>query len=148
MNDSFMPDISLDGFQVVRAAFFTHQAPPSLTIWDKAISFNCVAYQMLNNCESIQIMCNDANRSILISPAVTKDSEAIVWKRHNADPPKYRKIECTNFSKPLLDRWRLDPKYRYRATGRLVQADRKVMLLFDFRTAEIWDGKALVKPSE
>jgi len=145
MNDAFMPQINLDGFQVVRGTYFTHQAPPSLTIWDKAISFNCVAYQMLNNCECIQIMYNDANRSILVCPAAQKDSDSVVWKRHNADPPKYRKIECANFSKPLLERWQLDLKYRYRATGRLVQADKKVMLLFDFRAAEVWDGKGLVK---
>ncbi len=52
-----------------------------------------------------QIMCNDANRSILVCPAASKDNDAVVWKLHNADPPKYRKIECANFSKPLLDRW-------------------------------------------
>lgn len=140
-----MPQISLDGYQVVRSSYFAHQSPPSLTIWDKAISFNCISYQMLNNCESVQILCNDNSRSILVCPEASKDNDAIGWKGQSSNNPKYHRIDCANFSRSLLDRWKLDSKYRYRAFGRLVQADKKVMLLFDFRYAEVWDGKRVVK---
>ena len=138
-----MPNVSLEGYQIVRGTYFKHQNPPMMTIWKQSVSFNNVSIEMLNNCECIQLMCNDNNRCILICPASSNDKDAVVWKSNSAVPPRYRKMDCTNFSRPLLERWQFDLAYRYRAYGRLVQADKKVMLLFDFREAEIWDGKRI-----
>ena len=56
MNDYFLNEIDLDGFQVVKSQYFQKQAEPVLTLWATSMAFGQGAYQALNSCESIQLM--------------------------------------------------------------------------------------------
>ena len=44
----------------------------------------------------------------------------------------------------IFDMWGLDKELHYRANGKLVTADRKIMLLFDFNRPEAWRGLKMV----
>lgn len=142
--DFVIRDISMDGFQVIRGRYFSRQLEPALTLWNTAISFNIAAYTALNNCESIQLLVNPDTKRILIKPSLSKDQDAINWIK---DPscPKSAKLECSMFTKQLFEIWGLDQALRYRTNGKLVQFDRKLMLLFDFNHPEIWKGIKSVK---
>jgi len=48
----------------------------------------------------------------------------------------------------LFDLWGLKKDLRYRASGKLVVADQKVMLMFDFGNCEIWRGQKMVNSIE
>ena len=52
-----------------------------------------------------------------------------------------RRIECVRFTSRLYEMWEWDPGLVYRASGRIVTVDNKVMLLFDFNTPEQWKAK-------
>lgn len=71
-------------------------------------------------------------------------TKAIKWRK---DPEKtqYSRIECTLFGKKIYSAWSLDEKYSYKTIGKLVQCDRKVMLLFDFSKKEAWQGPRIIK---
>ena len=56
-----------------------------------------------------------------------------------------RKLDCKHFTMPLYEAWGWDRLNVYRATGQLVTADKKVMLLFDFTYPENWRGKGMEK---
>ena len=144
MQDEFnICEISLDGFQVVRGQYFSRQLEPLFTIWYSNISFNTAAFTALNNCESVSIMVNNKTRCVIIKPVPSKDKDAISWLK----PPenqKYRKLECSRFTQQLFQLWEWDKELHYRTNGRLVSADKKLMLLFDFTKPEILRGLKVV----
>lgn len=142
--DFVIQDISMDGFQVIRGRYFSRQLEPALTLWNTSISFNIPAYTALNNCESIQLLVNPDTKRILIKPSLSKDQDAINWIK-DLSSPKSTKLECSMFTKQLFEIWGLDKTMRYRTNGKLVQFDRKLMLLFDFSNPEIWKGIKSVK---
>lgn len=136
-------EINLDGFQVVSSDMFAHatrQVDPSCTLWYTSISFNKVAFTALNNCERVRIEINTQKRCILIIPVTAKDKDGIKWARNSREPAA-RRIECRGFTNQLYKLWEWDAEYVHRVTGRLVIADKKVMLLFDFSSPERWKYK-------
>ena len=140
-------EINLDGFQLVQGNYFGRQSSPAMSIWYSSISFNAACYQALNECNSVQVLVNGNSRCILIKPVSSSDKDALTW----AVPPekhKYRKIECSKLTHQLFDLWKLNKELHYRTNGRLVVADKKVMLMFDFTAPEVWRGMKLVNEFE
>lgn len=141
---SAIPEISIEGFQVVRGEMFVHQpkkSDPTCTLWKNSISFNKMAIQILNNCERIRIEVNSKTKGLLVVPVTIQDKDGIRWLKGKQDISA-RKIECRAFTSQLFETWEFDFEQVYRATGKLVTADKKVMLLFDFKEAESWTFKA------
>ena len=137
-------DVSLDGFQVVNSLYFSRVLEPTMTLFKTAISFSLSSLNALQGCESVHILVNEAAKTMLIRPCSTKDPNAVVWnkncKKHSAN-----RIECTAFARQIYESWGLNPDVRYKAPGKLVQAEKKVMLLFDFNHCEAWMGNKVVK---
>ncbi len=133
-------EIKTDGFQVVSADMFRPLArtfTPALTIWPTSLSFSKAAVTALNNCERILIRINQSTKSILIAPVTEKDKDGIRWIK-NVEDPKPKKLDCMAFTSQLYKTWDWDSNYVYRTSGKVVSADKKVMMLFDFTTAERW----------
>lgn len=140
---SGIEEISLDGFQVVSVDFFSNRTiydTPTCTIWPSGIAFNKIALTALNNCERIRMEINPAKKCILIIPVTLKDSDAILWRK-NIKEFAPRRIESVRFSSTVYEMWGWDSNNTYRAKGRIVSAESKVMLLFDFNATESWSGK-------
>lgn len=133
-------DISLEGFKVVSSDYFyapTRMQVPTLTVWDGSIGFSRQDLAMLNNCENVMIQVNTESRKIIVIPSTSKDKDAVRWiKRTN--PLEARKLTCKRLTDSLYSAWEWDINYIYRTTGKLVTANNKVMLLFDFSEPESW----------
>ena len=138
-SDYVLTDISLEGYQLVRATYFEKFIDPIMTLWNTSVAFGQGCYTALGNCEFIHIMLNDADHSILIKPTNSKEDEALAWRRSGKE---------AMFSRKLYEKWKLNPAYHYRATGRLVQCDKKLMILFNFKEAIVYDGAKVVKDEE
>lgn len=136
--------VSLDGFQVVQRKYFSRLTEPMMTIWESAVAFNTASHDVLNNCEAIEIYVNEETRCFAIMPAPSKDKESVKWIRGNKKY-KHNRIECTMFARQIFKSWGLDPQYHYRTVGKLVQCDKKLMIIFDFSQHEVWSGSKLVK---
>lgn len=136
--------ISLEGFQVVQSKYFSRLTLPIMTLWESAIAFNIASHEAFNNCECIEIYVNEKAKNIAIMPTPSKEKEAVQWIKRDK---KYRnnRIECTMFARQLFKAWKLDPRYHYRTPGKLVQCDKKLMILFDFSHYEVWSGGKMVK---
>ena len=135
-DDFAIGDINIDGFQVVKSNYFNRQIEPYMSFRETSISFNASAYKALNCVATIHLMVNQANRKILIRPINSDDANSITWLK-DADNPNCKPIECAAFTRPLYDMWSWNIKTRYRAYGKLVQHDKKLMLMFDFSSPEI-----------
>ena len=77
---------------------------------------------------------------MLVVPVTEKDKDNVRWTKNSKDPA-VRMIECVAFTSQLYESWHWENELAYRATGRIVSSDKKVMLLFDFSDAESWKYK-------
>lgn len=140
-------EISKEGFQVVSGDMFRRilrMGQPTSTIWPNSITFSKASLQALNMCERIRIEVNPEKRCILIAPVTEKDKDNVRWLKSGKEQTA-RKIECTAFTSQLYDSWGWKKELAYRATGRIVTAEKKVMLLFDFSLPESWKFKEKAK---
>ena len=135
-DDFAIGDVNLDGFQVVKGNYFNKQIEPYMSFRETSVAFNVSSYKALNCVATVQIMVNKTNRKILIRPISSDDVDSITWIR-NLDSLSSKPIECAAFTRPLYEMWKWKPKTRYRAYGKLVQCDKKLMLMFDFSSPEV-----------
>ena len=142
MNEYGIEEISLEGYQLVRGQLFANTPEPTMSIWYSSIAFNVACYSALNDSGAIQLRVHHTDRKIVIVPCPSKDRDAVNWQKA-PDKQKSRKIECSKFAHQLYDLWGLNKDARYRAPGKLVTADKKVMILFDFTDPEVWEGTKL-----
>ena len=133
-------EISMDGFKVVSSDFFctvSRVSAPTITIWDGSIGFSKQDLLLLNSCENVLMQINAENKKILVVPTSSKDKDAIKWVK-KTNPLEAKKFSCPKLTDNLYDAWNWDKDYIYRATGRLVTVQNKVMLYFDFSEPEKW----------
>jgi hypothetical protein len=101
------------------------------------MSFSKQALVLLGTCEHVRIEVNVAKKGLLVIPVNSKDRDCIRWIK-SLKEPTVRKIECGRFTQQLYEAWNFSNEQVYRAVGKLVAADNKVMLLFDFNENETW----------
>ena len=145
--DNF-PEIKIDEFQVVKGDMFQvshHRQAISLSIWNDEISFSKAAIEALHGCERIRIEINPSNRNILIIPVTEQDKDNVRWAKVGTDGIRPRKINCIRFSRLLYKTWGWDLEMAYKAEGKVVIYNQKVLLLFDFSKAEFWKCKKEIK---
>ena len=133
-------EISMDGFKVVSSDFcctVSRVSAPTITVWDGSIGFSKQDLLLLNSCENVLMQINAENKKILVVPTSSKDKDAIKWVK-KTNPLEAKKFSCPKLTDNLYDAWNWDKDYIYRATGRLVTVQNKVMLYFDFSEPEKW----------
>ena len=142
-----LPEISTEGFQIVSSAMFSHfpkTSEPSCTLWYTSISFNRSAVNALNGCERVLIQVNTKTKGILIVPVSSNDKDGISWLK-DSKVVQAKKLDCGIFTSQLYQAWNFDPEYVYRSYGKVVKADKKIMLLFEFKEAESWKYRLKTK---
>jgi hypothetical protein len=136
-------EVSLEGFQVVRAEMFLHlprKGDATCTVWPTKISFSRMALTALNNCVYVRIEINPTSKCMLVIPVTSKDKDSIRWIKGQKEF-SVRNMESKTFGDLLYSFWELNPECNYRATGKLISSKGKVMLLFNFSEAEMWKTK-------
>lgn len=136
-------EINLEGFQIVKSEMFSHlprKSGASCTIGPTKISFSHAALTMLNNCEFIRLEVNPTTKCILVVPVPSSDKQRIRWIKGQKDFV-IRSMESKAFGTELYRSWKLDSNFNYRVGGKLVSANKKIMLLFDFSEPEQWPVK-------
>lgn len=146
---SQIEEINMDGFQVVSSTMFSHiprKTDATCSIWPSKIAFSKLCLTQLHNCEYIRIEVHPKKHCLLIIPVSSQDKDSLRWINGCKDF-NMRNMESKRFGKMLYEAWNLDPDANYRAKGKLVTMNSKVMMLFDFSKPEIWRGKKSVTDS-
>lgn len=136
-------EVSLEGFQIVASDMFVH--PPrkrdvTCTIWPTKLTFSKLVLSALNNCEYVRLEVNPRTKCLIVLPVTSSAQNSIRWIKGTKEF-SIRNMESKRFSDQVYQSWGLDMDYNYRAVGRLVTANKKVMMLFDFNGAESWKTK-------
>jgi len=142
----------MEGFKVVSAEMFSNSLTqrndaPMITLWVSHISFSKAAINALNNCERVLIKVNQEKRAILLIPVNVKDKDGIRWMK-SGKSISGRRLECRPFMEQLYRSWNWDSDFVYRATGRIVVCEQKIMLYFDFSSPDSWIFRSRTKAKE
>ena len=133
-------EVSLEGFQIVASDMFVHlprNSDATCSLWPTKLSFSKLVLNALNNCEFVRIEVNPKTKCLIVLPVSSSDKNSIRWIKGTKEFC-IRNMESKRFGDQVYQAWGLDPEYNYRAVGRLVTANQKVMMLFDFSHAESW----------
>ncbi len=136
-------EVSLEGFQIVASDMFAHlprKNDATCTIWPTKLSFSKLVLTALNNCEYVRIEVNPRTKCLIVLPVSSTDKNSIRWIKGSKEL-NVRNMESKRFGEQIYKTWGLDMDYNYRAIGRLVTANQKVIMLFDFNDAENWKTK-------
>ncbi len=136
-------EVSLEGFQIVASDMFAHlprKNDATCTIWPTKLSFSKLVLTALNNCEYVRIEVNPRTKCLIVLPVSSTDKNSIRWIKGSKEL-NIRNMESKRFGEQIYKTWGLDMDYNYRAIGRLVTANQKVIMLFDFNDAENWKTK-------
>ena len=140
-------EVSLEGFQIVASDMFVHlprKSDATCTIWPTKLSFSKLVLSSLNNCEYVRIEVNPRTKCLIVLPVSSVDKNSIRWIKGTKEF-SVRNMESRRFGEQVYKSWGLDMDYNYRAIGRLVTANQKVMMLFDFNDAESWKTQRVDK---
>ena len=141
-------DISLKGFIVVKHQMFERTRIPTITISNRKMLFSKDCHTALDNCQSIQVLVNYEQQLIVVKPTSSSEDDSISWRNDKLMIPNINDIPCPLLTQRLYREWNLNSKYRYRSKGKLVKSDNKLMLLFDFNSADLYEGMKLVERHE
>ncbi len=146
MNSFFQEtnEINLEGFQVVSRDMFVPAAnkfnEPHVTLWYDSMTFNKAAVSAMNFCERILIQVNPQSHILLISPVSYNDKDSICWiSKNHKDQAK--KFFCSAFTTKLYELFSWNKGFVYKALGRTVISNGKVMLMFDLSNPMTWSAK-------
>lgn len=140
-------EVSLEGFQIVASDMFMRlprKSEATCTIRPHRLSFTKQVLSSLNNCEYVRIEVNPLTKCLIVLPVSSGDKNSIRWVKGTKEF-NVRMMESRLFGEQVYKSWGLDMDYSYRAFGRLVAANQKVMMLFDFNGAESWKSKRAEK---
>ena len=138
-----LEEVNMDGFEVVHSNMFLSfpkKTQPICSLWPDKLSFNSMTLKTLHGCEYIRLEVSARQRSILITPVNSSDKDCIRWVRGDRQLV-LRELYSKTFAENLYHMFHLDSQQNYRARGRLVSSGSKVMLLFDFKEAEVWRSR-------
>ena len=136
-------EVSLEGFQIVASDMFVRlprKSDATCTIRPTKLSFSTLVLSSLNNCEYVRIEVNPLTKCLIVLPVSSGDKNSIRWVK-GTEEFSVRNMESRCFGEQVYKSWGLDMDYSYRTIGRLVTANQKVMMLFDFNDAESWKTK-------
>lgn len=80
----------------------------------------------------------------MVIPVPSTDKNSIRWVKGKKEICT-RLLESRAFGSEIYKTWGVDEDYNYRSAGKLVSSQNKVMLLFDFKEAEVWKSRRAEK---
>ena len=108
--------LNMEGYQEVRAAFFTSITDPAMTISNGRIRFNTACLKNFENVEYVELLLNTVQNCIAIRPCEKDNPNAIHWGRLREERWVISNLSCRGLSKVLftLKGWDENGSYRFR----------------------------------
>lgn len=140
-----MEAVTLNGFEVARAEFFSHLREPSITIWDNKIKFNMACLRRFPGVTHIQLLVNAAQKRLIIRPSEPDAPNSLRWCSGGGEKEiKNRDMICLIFTAKIYDLMGWDSKYRYKMLGKPATYNGEILFLFRLTDFELYasDGKS------
>lgn len=127
----------LDGYEIVRADFFTTTEKPKMTLGDNKIRFNTVCLKKFENVEYVEILLNTVEKCIAIRPCDKNSPNALRWGKQEDGRWISTPRSISGFSIALFEITGWSTENKYRLCGQYVSDGDDQMILFDLTQPQI-----------
>ena len=135
--DKGYEDFSLEGYEVVHRAFFSHLFEPSVKLVKKSVSVNSACIRRLPDTEYVQFMVNRDEKKLVVKSCTESDRDSFRWSSVGKDgKARPRTISCEQFFVRIMKLMDWDPDKRYRIMGKLVRTTTMSLFVFDLKESE------------
>lgn len=132
-------EFEYSGYQVVRREFYAHIHDPAVSFRIDSITFNTAC---INKLESlyIQILVNPETKKMIIKECDEDAKDAIKWCRVQKSTGKKvpRRILCRMAALMFYDKFKWEPKYKYKIQGNRAKYQNTVVISFDLKNTETY----------
>ena len=129
--------LSLEGYKIVRAQFFTTERAPTLTISRGRLKFNTACLRSFEDVEYVELLLNTVENCIAIRPCDASNPNAIRWGKLQNERWTVNSVSCRGLGKLLFSMmdWDEDVKYRFR--GQYIDTGQERFMLFELEEPEM-----------
>lgn len=128
---------NLEGFEIVRAQFFSTKDKPLMTIADNSVTFNTVCMKKFSDTEYVELLFNAVEKCIAIRPCDQDSPNAIQWGKRKGSRWRASKKSISGFAGALFSLMDWDRNNKYRLCGQYLSDEEDQFLLFDLSEPEI-----------
>jgi len=132
---SLQKDFDYSGYQVVHGDFFSRFSEPNISFYNYIIYVNSACIKKLQNTNFIQILINPETKKMVIRPSKENAKDSFRWCNAKSVP---KRIVCKIFFSKVMELMKWNLNCRYRLTGKAIQTDQDILLIFDLNTPEIF----------
>lgn len=138
--------LNLEGYQRVRAQFFSTRLDPAMTIKNGKIFFNTACLRKFEDVTSVELLLNSVNHTIAIRPCSEDNPNAIKWGRIRDGRWCTKSVSCRGLAKTLFDilEWEDDTSYRFR--GQFIEKQNQKVMVFELDEPEMEKIEEIVLP--
>ena len=122
---------------IISCKFFSRRNDPNVRFSRKSFRFNQEAVNALDQTEHISVFINEAEKKLIVCPAVEKAETGAKWTYTTGKQTRPQTIASATFMKKLYEAMGWLPDNDYRAVGTVLQTQRGPMLLFGLDDTEM-----------
>ena len=147
-NEDIDSSFNLDGYQVVRAQFFSTRTNPAMTISRGRLNFNTACLRKFENEEYVELLFNSVEKCMAIRPCNKENPNAIKWGKIKDGKWMVLPKSCSGFAEPLFNMMEWDDSCRYRLRGQYYEDEYGQMMVFDLSQPEVLRKEIIEIPAE
>ncbi len=128
---------NLDGYEIVRAQFFSTRDKPAITISQGRITFSSACLKKFENVEYVELLFNSVEGCLAIRPCEKDNANAIKWATIRNGKMIAIPRSCRGFSDSLFHTMNWNVDCRYRMLGQFHEEDDAKLIIFDLTQTEV-----------
>ena len=138
--------LNLEGYQRVRAQFFSTRLDPAMTIKKGKMTFNTACLRKFEDVEYVELLLNSKEHLIAIRPCDKSNPNAIKWGKLKEGRWCTKSVSCRGLAKALFDilEWEEETSYRFR--GQFIERNNQKVMMFELDEPEMEKIKEIVLP--
>lgn len=145
-NAEVMNRLSLSGYEVVRAQYFSTLQNPAMTISNGKLRFNTSCLKKFEDVEYVELLLNSVDRCVAIQPCEKGNPNCYSLGKLKEGRWCASTLGCRGLAKTLFDimEWEEGLKYRFR--GQFVEQGDNKLMLFELDEPEMIKIEEIVLP--
>lgn len=129
----------INKFQLVRTEFFYNLREPSVTLADYKIGFSTACVRKIPSVDYVQLLINSETKTLAVRPCEEHELHSLRWCNRKNGVKTPRQMTGKIFYMKVCSLMNWNPEHRYRALGKLIEANGQYLFVFDLTSAEFYE---------
>ena len=125
-------DFDFSGYEIAALDFFDSANTPSVSFFDRTITFNAVCTNRLKSDGLVELLVHPTERKFAVRRAAKGNRNAVKWcQPYDGKRSRPKHIACSAYFETLCALFNWNPQHKYRIYGRLVKNGDEEVYIFN-----------------